>query len=177
MMIRKINLQNRNVNMKEIELLNGMISIVDDSDFLYLNKFRWLASYSPTTNTYYAYRTYTASLKKRIFVRMHREILGITDPKIQIDHKNKDTLDNRRGNLRIATASQNGANRRKRENCSSQYFGVYWDKGIKRWVARLTLNKEKIFGGCFIIEKDAAMAYDRIAKDAHKEFAHLNFPN
>ena len=49
-------------------------------------------------------------------ISMHRFIMGITDSKIRIDHINGNKKDNRKSNLRIATASQNGINRGKNIN-------------------------------------------------------------
>jgi hypothetical protein len=68
-------------------------------------------------------------------------------PKEEIDHKNRDRLDNRWENLREATRSQQAQNGSKRSTNNSGVVGVSFDKSRGKWVARLTLN------GVFIYQK------------------------
>ena len=56
-------------------------------------------------------------------ISMHREIAGARDGE-DVDHRNRDSLDNRRRNLRKCTKSQNGANRPAQRDNSSGYKGV-----------------------------------------------------
>ncbi len=58
-----------------------------------------------------------------------------TTPPQAIDHKNRDGLDNRRENLRFATAQQNACNLTKRQGTTSKYKGVYWYNRTSQWVA------------------------------------------
>src|SRR5436853_1717981 len=58
---------------------------------------------------------------------LHRLIMGVNNPKILIDHIDRNTLDNRKSNLRIATTSQNAANSKSRKG-SSIFKGVFWRK-------------------------------------------------
>jgi len=64
------------------------------------------------------------------------------------DHVNENKLDNRRCNLRVATPSQNIANRKKNK-------GVYYNKSFDRWVAYITVDYRQIYLGCFEKEEDA----------------------
>jgi hypothetical protein len=77
--------------------------------------------------------------------------------------------------LRLATVSQNCYNRR-RKGGSSSFKGVYWDKEKNKWRANITHDKRRIHLGFFTTEEAAAHAYDVAAKELHKEFAVLNFP-
>lgn len=94
---------------------------------------------------------------------------------IVIDHRNRNSLDNRRSNLRICTIQLNNANRRKQSKpCTSQFKGVYFNKQYSRWMARIKYWKKYIFLGRFDEEKDAARAYNKKAKELFGEFACLN---
>ncbi len=66
---------------------------------------------------------------------MERVLKRRLEPQEQVDHINRDSLDNRRKNLRLATNVQNGQNRSKQRNNTSGYKGVSWDKARGRWRA------------------------------------------
>ncbi len=106
---------------------------------------------------------------------MHREIMQPRDDRV-VDHRNCNSLDNRRANLRFATHAENMHNRRKRKNATSQYIGVFYRKDTRKWVAKIMIGRKRIQLGNFENEIDAARAYDEGAKKYHKEFARLNFP-
>jgi hypothetical protein len=96
-------------------------------------------------------------------------------PKEQIDHIDRDKLNNRWENLRAASISQNGANKSSKPNSSSKYLGVYWSKKYKRWGAGIRKNGKRFFLGYYTCETEAARAYDAAAIKFHGEFANLNF--
>lgn len=105
---------------------------------------------------------------------MGRVILGMdeTDTR-KSDHENCNTLDNRRRNLRIATNSQNGANRERLSNNTSGYKGVSWDKRRRKWHAYIYFNKKQIHLGFFDTAEQAYEAYCAAAIRLHGEFARL----
>ena len=93
----------------------------------------------------------------------------------------RSTLDNQKENLRVCTSSQNQQNQRPHANCISKYKGIYWHKPNQKWIARI--RTKDIFDrpvhihlGCFKIEEEAALAYDKAAFKEFEEFAYLNFP-
>jgi hypothetical protein len=66
---------------------------------------------------------------------LHRVVLG-SPPGLYVDHRRHDTCDCRQRNLRPATASQNGQNRRgAQSNSSTGIRGVWVDRTKRRYIA------------------------------------------
>jgi len=149
---------------------------VDPADYKRLRKYEWSAKKSH--KSFYAFGRIADNKTEKAKTKcMHREVIKVPDGML-IDHINHDSMDNRRANLRAATFSQNMRNRKKRSDAkSSKYKGVCRFKGQRKWVARITFEKKRIYLGDFENEIDAAKAYDEAAKKYHKEFAVLNFPD
>ena len=155
---------------KEIELTKGYKAIVDDEDYDHISKFKW------------HYHEGCAARSKwvnggPVKIMMHREILGLPFTHIdkrQVDHKDHDDLNNRRCNLRICTQSQNLANNNghRKNLLSSQYKGVR--KRYQRWCAQISVNGVTRNIGTFDTEVEAAVAYNKKAKDQWGKFAVLN---
>lgn len=102
---------------------------------------------------------------------MHRLILGLTDPKLDGDHRDRNTLNNQDNNLRIATRSENQKNRIGRGK--SKYLGVH--AHYKRWRGRIKVDGIYIDLKVHDTQEQAARAYDEAAKKYHGEYANLNF--
>jgi hypothetical protein len=151
-----------------IYLPREIVALVDYSDRDIAESAAWyaLTEKHPYVLAHCAGRT--LYLHSVIMARLFPEYEG------EVDHKNRNPLDNRRQNLRIATRSENCANSRGRGR--SQFRGVAWHKRANKWVASLRLNKKQIHLGYFSSETAAARAYDVRAKVVHGEFANLNFP-
>ena len=94
--------------------------------------------------------------------------LGRGDKSV-VDHINGNGLDNRKANLRIASATENGRNRRRHSNNTSGFKGVKKDKG--RWVANIGGSKNRIRLGSFETPEEAHAAYCEAANRLHGEFA------
>ena len=118
-------------------------------------------------------------------IALHRVILGITDPKIIVDHKDHDGLNCQRSNLRITDHSGNMRNMRKHgtangEATKSQYKGVTFHKRSGIWHAQIgtgsIANHKNHYLGSFESEIEAAKAYDVAAAQLFGEYAVLNFP-
>jgi hypothetical protein len=159
--------------MKEIKLTQGYVTLVDDDDFEYLNQFKWHVAI--VRNKYiYAIKVIKKDGKyKRI--KLTNFLLNPPDGYV-VDHKDRNTLNNTRENLRICLPKENGRNISKTlKNTTSIYKGVVYHKGNKSWEARIKIDGKRIYLGNFKNEEDAAMAYDKKAIELHKEFASLNF--
>ena len=160
-------------NMKTIQLTRGKEAQVSDRDYEFLNSFKWQAHLNSTSGRWYA----ASSTNKKF---MHRLILGITDHKILCDHKDGNGLNNQRENLRIATHSQNMANRKKAKNSTSQYLGVHKTQrwSVVHWMAAVQRDKKVLRSPQFPFtsagEILAAKWYNEKAILIHGEFARLN---
>lgn len=93
---------------------------------------------------------------------------------IIVDHRDRDTLNNRIENLREANKSQNSLNKKKRKDCTSIYTGVSFNKKEGKWISSIQINFKSIFLGYFETEIEAALAYNKMAIKYHEEFANIN---
>lgn len=107
----------------------------------------------------------------------HRVVWAIETgawPVATIDHIDGDKANNRIGNLREASTSEN--NRNRANFGKSQYRGVSWRTAQSTWIAAIKTDGQVTFLGTFDSEADAARAYDRAAIVQHGQFARTNFP-
>jgi hypothetical protein len=161
---------------QNIPLSRGYVATVDDADFERLSEWNWFADVRP--HTVYAYRNKRVDEQingKKGKIYLHRQVLDLIGDRAQVDHINRNGLDNRQCNLRVCSGSQNQGNKRQSTGRSS-HKGVGWHKAKKRWRAYLTVNRKHIHLGLFPTEAEAARAYDRAALGRWGEFALLNFP-
>lgn len=153
-----------------IRLTQGRYALVDPKDIERLSKWSW--SFSGVNG--YARRGERTSADKQKTIYMHREILKCPD-NVEVDHANRNKLDNRRSNLRLATSRQNKINKAT-INRTSGYRGVFWHEKSRMWFAKIGINSKSKNLGYFASKKEAAKAYDTAARQHHGEFAILNFP-
>ena len=152
--------------MRGIELFNGGVALVDDCDFVMLSKYDWYLSPQG-----YAQRSESPIIHKGRFVLMHQVVFG-RKKGMQIDHIDKNKLNNQKSNLRWVTRSQNAQNRLKKENLTSKYIGVH-SLGDK-WVAQIGENGKTIYLGTYKHECIAALAYNKAARKIYGENAMIN---
>ncbi len=137
---------------------------VDADDYSRAIHYRW-----DITNGYARHRHMENARMQ--YLQMHRFILGITDPEQLVDHIDGDRLNNRRGNLRIATASQNAQNRGASVNNSSGYKGVLRRRYGGLYDARIMVRGVRHELGPFTTAIEAHQAYEAAAARLHGEFA------
>lgn len=150
------------LTMKELPLRDGIVAWVDECDYPLVSSCKWTLDRN-------GYVVRKSGGRK---VLLHRQILNAPQG-LDVDHVNRNPLDNRRSNLRICTRSQNSINRGPKPGASSKYKGVCWHSKHDVWVARIC----QTWLGSFPCETDAALAYDEAARTMFGEFAHLNFPD
>ncbi len=130
--------------------VNGSIrayALIDAADAAWANQWRWFLN-----SDGYADRASGTMV-------LHRELLGLQrGDGLEGDHINRDTLDNRRSNLRIMTRQGNSQNRRSCVNASSAYRGVTFDKRRGKWLAGMQVDGKVMHIGRFSSEQDAAEA-------------------
>lgn len=158
--------------MKEIPLTLGKVALVDDGDFDALSAFKWHAQRAK--HTFYAVHGCTNGQRGQILI-MHRVILNA--PKgIDVDHRNRNGLDNRRENVRLATRLQNCQSMSISARNNSGYKGVYFDCASNKWRATIRVNTVLHSLGRFVDVVEAARKYDSAALYYFEDFARLNFP-
>lgn len=147
--------------MPSIPLTNGGYTKVDP-EYMYLNAFKWYRDY-------YGYAV--ANPHKEINLRMHRLIIK-ADDNIEVDHINRDKLDNRVSNLRLCTRAENNQNRGKFSNNKSGLKGAYPKRG--KYQSTIRYNGKTIYLGTFKTAIEAHKAYIAKAKQLHGKFFYKN---
>lgn len=160
---------------REISLTQGQVAFVDEKDYERVSQHRWCAHWAPNIKGFYATRNDYSDGKHSI-IKLHRFILGITNPRVKVDHKDHDVLNCCRYNLRACTNIQNCQNQKIRSDNKSGYKGVTWRKDCNKWYVSICFNKKWMYLGIFLDKEEAARTYDRKAIELFGEFAHTNFP-
>jgi hypothetical protein len=158
--------------MQQLLLTKGQFALVDDC---YYEQILALGHWCYAHNHYAVlYRRDGERCTTRFLQRVCMElILGHPiPPQLQVDHINRDRLDNQRHNLRLATRSQNQANKGRQVNTSC-YKGVNANKG--KWEARIRFNGRRVYLGRYSDALTAAMIYDAATRHFNQNFAGCNF--
>ncbi len=156
--------------MRQIPLTQGKVALVDDSDFEWLNQWKWCALKVKLKcgEIYYAVRRPMVNGKLKT-IYMHRLILN--DVSGMIDHSDGSGVNNQRKNIRPCTPSQNQMNRGVRID---RYKGVWFQRTARKWTAQISVDGRRTHLGYFDYSTDAAIAYNAAATKFYGEFARLN---
>lgn len=124
---------------REILLTQGKSTLVSEEDYDFLMKWKWRTLKNGCGNYYAARGEYLGVIEgkqKRRIVLLHRIVLarklGRYDFQ-QVDHIDRNGLNNSRENLRPVTHKQNQENRSLNKNSTSGVRGVSWEKKAKKW--------------------------------------------
>lgn len=110
-------------------------------------------------------------------LKFHRLVMGMPNDEFDIDHKHgvNTRNDNRKEeNLRIVTRTQNAMNSGLQSNNTSGVTGVSWCSTYDKWIARITVNKKRIYLGSFDNFEDAVMIRKRAEEKYFGEFSYDN---
>ena len=143
---------------------DGIKFIIDNDDY---EKFVKGYSFKLSVAGYVVYSSNNDGLHNKY---LHRMIMGDPDGK-DIDHINRNPLDNRRENLRICTHQQNSFNRTKNSNNTSGYKCVYFDKRYKKFQAYISIHGKRKSLGYFDSAEKASECYKQAALKHHGEFS------
>lgn len=153
-----------------IPLTQGKCALIDEEDLALVSQYKWSAIKKGLTWYARAYSPERWRLERKRDIYMHRLFLGF--PACQVDHRDRDGLNNTRQNIREATAKENRRNTPPRSTNTSGFKGVTWSKKVHRWQAQIDCR----FLGYFDSLEDAAHAFDAAARELYGEFAWCNFP-
>ena len=151
--------------MIKIRLSNSPKSfIIDNEDYGRVIKYKWYVGGRNESTI--------STIINNVCILLNRYLLNYTG-QLNVDHKDRNFLNNQKNNLRLATQSQNQANNFYTNNTSG-YKGVCWKADRAKWYAQIRVNHQQINIGSFRDIKDAARAYNQAAIKHFGEFAWLN---
>lgn len=152
--------------MKQIELSEGIVTLVDDEDFDIVSRHKWRLI-RMSGNYCYAVRF----VERKAFL-LHRELLGLAHGDVRVvDHIDGNGLNNCRANLRVCNQAENARNRRIHKNNKAGLKGVYRDNKSGRFRAQIRHNNTKVHLGSYGTPEEAHSVYLAAAQRLHGKFA------
>lgn len=155
-----------------VPLSRGKVAICDGADISLVNGSNWCYTSDLRRRTGYAITNVLDNVPSKR--RMHRVIMGVTDPKIEVDHIDGDGCNNRRANLRLCSKFQNAQNRKLNRSSLTGRKGVSYHRPLKKYRTQIQVGGVAKHVGYFTTKEEAARAYDEEAVRLHGEFAKTN---
>lgn len=153
-----------------IPLTQGFSTVVDATDWPRVESYTWCIFNAQTKWPY----AVTARPGGHGRIMLHRLLLD-APAHLHVDHRDCNTLNNCRANLRLVTPTENKANQRAFAGSSSRFRGVFRHPN-GRWRVVVMARGKRQYLGYFGNEIEAAHAADRVLWDAWGPLARLNFP-
>jgi hypothetical protein len=153
-----------------IPLTRGLEAIIDAVDVPLVEGRNWYATQEYGQKSYAATRVKRADRPGQHTIKLHRLLMSDTNCR-EVDHADRNPLNNRRNNLRPATSAQNNANRGLQRNNRSGFKGVHFHLASNRWRASIRYCGARFNLGSFLSAEDAAEAYKLAAERLNGEFA------
>ena len=161
--------------MKELILKHGEIALVDDEDYERCQAYSWYVHYKSKTTFYVAGILIKERRGPTVSCYLHKFIMNAQKGQ-RADHKDRNTLNNQKSNLRFSTHTQNNQNVGRKSNNKTGYKGIGYLRGAKKWRACIGSSGKRYYSDLVDTKEEAALEYDKLAKTHHGEFACLNFP-
>lgn len=158
-----------------IKLYSGHETLVDVEDLDRIRNYTWYAQYFKPQDRFYILMANRFARKDfgKSTVLLHRYILGVDHLDVLVDHENRNSLDNRKRNLRIATPAENVRNSGPSKLNKLGLKGV-WKTSKDRYLSQITFEGKREHVGSFDNPIDACIAYNKRAQELFGEFAYLN---
>jgi len=154
----------------EIPLTRGYFALIDLQDYELISKYSWHVDVRKNGLCYASTSLYDKNTKRRSELRMHCLLMPNVE---EVDHENRNGLDNRRKNLRPASREENMYNTKiQKNNRTSQYKGITFVKRLTSRPWQLRIRSKHV--GYFATEQEAASKYDELAVKEYGKFAYLN---
>ena len=145
---RKLNLYEKNNGWYTGQLLHGKTFQIDEADYEKVRLYTWRCDRKG-----YVYTIITKNrVRRRIYLhRLLMHVASVVDWKaMQIDHIDGNPLNNRRDNLRYASAAENQINKKKpRIDSTTRVTGVTYDKSKGKYVASIGYGRHREYLGAF----------------------------
>lgn len=137
----------------QFSLTQGLFALIDWEDYRRLMEInvKWFAHSS--RKRFYA----ETKIKGHKIVKMHRFLMDCPEG-LEVDHINRNGLDNRKVNLRIVTQAVNKQNKGIYSNNTSGVPGVFYcvrGRGQRHWHAQITRDKIQRLLGDFLTKEEA----------------------
>lgn len=162
-------------NVAYVTLTKGYEAIIDAADVPLVQHWLWHAHVvkrrDGSIRGVYARRNEFIDGKKSP-IYLHRSLMG-RPSEVEVDHRDGDGLNNRRGNLREATHAENQCNGGLRDDNTSGFRGVYWNQTRGKWYASIGVDGKRLYLGAFEALPDAAAAYAEASARLHGEFGRV----
>lgn len=162
-------------------IIDNYTVLIDEEDLPLISVYKWHVMKKKAQEEglyYFSAPAKDTATGKYGNIFLHRLVLGCARRDGQkVDHKNHNTLDCRKENLRVCTTSQNAQNARPYRKSTTGFKGIWQNKNTLHWVARIQEpNGKRVMLGTYETPEDAAKAYDRASIRYFGEFAVTNFP-
>lgn len=141
-----------------------IIVLIDIEDINKIEIAKWHAQYDETINNYYIVANErNTTVKNRKMLILHRYIMNCPD-NMETDHINRNTLDNRKQNLRNVESIINKRNKGFYNNNKSGYKYIYWKKDKQRWRVEINRKDIKKIVGNYKTKEEAVMNRNKYLK-------------